>query len=132
MAAAHVHAEAVGLMLDQFDVADQPTCLADDERAGGNIPRPEMLFPITVEATGCDVTQVERRRSKAPHGTRTAEKRAEHRHQIGGVFVNVVGKPGDQQRIDQFGRRRHMQPLTVEKCSRSALGRGGGAFLSGA
>ena len=46
-------------------VGDHPAGLLDDQRAGGDVPRVQMLFPEPVEAAGRDVAEIERRRSRA-------------------------------------------------------------------
>ena len=58
---------------------DAAARLLDDQRAGGDVPRLEVLFPERVEAAGRDVAQIERRRPEPAHRARAAEERAEQR-----------------------------------------------------
>src|SRR4030095_14800999 len=92
---------------------DLPSRLRNDQSARGHVPRLQVLFPERLESAGGDVTQVERRGGKPRYGARTPEEISEERHKLSPLFVHVVGKTGDQQRIDQGGRRRHAQRTAV-------------------
>ena len=71
---------------------DASAGLAHDQRAGGDVPRLQVLLPEAVEPARGHVAEVERRRSQPAHGACPAEERPEHRDEIGGLLVDVVGK----------------------------------------
>src|SRR5690606_40481624 len=60
------------------EIADAPAGLADDQRAGGDVPLAEAELPEPVDASGRDVAEVERRRARAPHARGLEHDRAQH------------------------------------------------------
>ena len=66
-----------------------PAGLLDDQRAGRHVPRLQVLLPERFEASGGDVTEVERRRAQPAHRARPSEEAAEERHQIPALLCTL-------------------------------------------
>src|SRR5262245_2170779 len=93
---------------------DMSPGLRDDQGTRRNVPWLQVLLPERLESAGRHVTKVERGGAEPAHGARTPEEIAEERDELSPLFVNVVWKTGDKQRIDQGGSRRHVQRAAVQ------------------
>src|SRR5688572_27509974 len=93
------------------------------QRPRRNVPRLEVLFPEAVEPPGRDITEIDRRGAEAPDRACFAKERAEQADEIVALFVHVVRKTGDEQRVDQPARARHLQSHAVQVRAFTALRR---------
>ena len=62
----------------------------DDQRAGGDVPGLEARLPESVQPSGGDVAQVDRRRAKPPHRARHADEVPEQTDDLVDAAVDVV------------------------------------------
>src|ERR1051325_90591 len=76
-------------------------CLLDDQGTGRDVPRLELLLPERLEASGGDITEVQRGGAEAADGARAAKEVAEQLDQLAGLLVHRVGKTGDEERVEQ-------------------------------
>ena len=96
----------------------------DDQRAGRDVPRLQVLLPEAVEAAGGDVTEVERRRAEAPHRARAAEERAEQLHEIAAsACARRTGKPVTSSASISADVSETRQRAAVQERALAALGR---------
>src|SRR6185437_10505095 len=103
--------------------SDSAASFLDDERAGSDIPRLQMLLPERFEAAGGDIAEIERLGAEASHCACAAQEVPEQLDQFGPFLTHGVGKTGDEQRIDQRRRLRCAQRAPVEICALATLRR---------
>ena len=96
------------------DVNGAPSILVTRPPASATISAPAATsqglrsrLPEPVHPARRHVTEVDRRRSEPADGPRLADERAEQSDDLLDALVHVVGKAGDQHRIDQRRGRRH-------------------------
>src|SRR5690349_13771867 len=78
------------------EVGDCSAGLFEDDRAGRDVPRLEVLLPEAVHATGRHITEVEGRGPEASNGSRFADEIAEQADDFRDALVNVVREPGHE------------------------------------
>ncbi len=69
---------AVEIAVAAVEVADAPAGLANDQRAGRDVPLAQAQLEERVDAPGRDVAQVERRGARSPHPGRLEHHDAQH------------------------------------------------------
>ena len=93
---------------------DPTACFLDDQRPGAGVPGVQLRFPEAVHTAGCNVTEVNRRRAEAADRPGAGDERAEHPHIGLGVLLHVVGEAGDEQGVEDLGRRGYLERLAVQ------------------
>ena len=83
-------------------VGDDPTGLADDERRGGDVPRPELELEESVEDAFADPAQVEAGGPDPPNVLELLQRRLEHGEELGQQVLAPEREPGRDDRL--FGR----------------------------
>lgn len=96
-------------------IRDAGARLLRDDAARGRVPRIEFQFPEAVATSGCDVTQIQRRRSPSPDGLRFHQKTPKLSQDRGDAGAKIVRKAGDEQRVEQIIRFGHSERLAIEK-----------------
>lgn len=81
------------------EVCDRSARFSKNNAAGGHIPGAEFHFPESVKSTGCDVTKVKSRTSRAPHPSCLERESAEMVQIVVRGIANVVREAGDEQRM---------------------------------
>ena len=56
-----------GPVLLAFEMADEAACFADQDDAGGDVPRLQAIFPKAVKPARCDIGQIKRGRPQPAH-----------------------------------------------------------------
>src|SRR5216684_4642209 len=79
-------------------VAHVAARLLDQQRARRDVPLLEAEFPKPVDAAACDVGEVQRRRTGAPHALHARHEGLPERKVVAAPFAAVVRKAGSQQR----------------------------------
>ena len=96
--------------------SDNPPRFAGDQHPRSYIPTLGTDRPIGVQLSGCDVAEVQCRRTEPPHGLAQS-----HNVQETTDFLGVTGDIGREtrsdQRLVQFPTGTHMQGLTIELCT---------------
>ena len=95
---------------------DTPAGFLDQQQARGHIPWLQVLLPEPVHPSCRDVAEIQCRRAQPSHGTGASQKAPEEAYDVIRPRLDVVGKPSDEQRIDQGRRLRHAQRRAVQKC----------------
>ena len=89
------------------EVASAPTGFFHDQEPGRDVPGVEFEFPEAVEASGCDITEIEGGAAVAPNrlgGFRESRKVVEV---VIGRVMNVVRKAGGEHRVIELGFLAH-------------------------
>jgi hypothetical protein len=87
-----------------------------------DVPRIESLLPEPLQASGGHVAQVESCGPKPADGTRALEKGTEQVDEIAQLFLDVVGKTGYEQCVEQLAPSRDAYRRAVEESTLAALG----------
>jgi hypothetical protein len=111
-------------VLAACQVADAAAGLRDEQVARGRVPGRETDFPESVESTGRDICEVERRGARPAHA-RGRIHHALERREVGlqPAAVLAVREPGADERALEPRALRHAQPPAVEQGAGAALRR---------
>src|SRR5262245_40824055 len=99
-----------------------PAGFLNDERAGGDVPWIQFLFPEPVESPSRDVTEVQRGGAQATDRLRACQKRLEDFDLARPAVSNRVWKARADQSVDEIATRRHGKRAPVDPSARAALG----------
>lgn len=91
----------------------------DQQRAGCHVPGGEAEFPEAIDATGCEVGQVERSRAGTAYA-RTATGHLLENGEIGvDMIEHAIGETGAEQGLFEFGALADADALVVEEGARA-------------
>jgi hypothetical protein len=82
-------------------IGHAPAGFGDNQCPAGDVPRLQIALPEAVHTPGRDVTQIDRCRSQASHGSRLADEGAKQTDNLVDASVHVVGKAGDHHGVDE-------------------------------
>jgi len=108
------------------EVAHQGAGFAGDQLAGGEVPRLEGQFEVTVNAACGDVAEIQRGRAGAAEVGALGEQLAENVHIGCGVLLRLKREAGGQNGAVQVAGGAAAQAVAVQLC---ALAAGGGEQL---